>query len=138
MIMKEFSIKWSSSKQPRKQRKYRYNAPMHVRRKLISAHLERTLRREYGKRSLPVRKGDEVKILRGGFAGKVGKVTRVDLKKLKVYVDAAKLKKVSGQEVEAAIEPSNIIITKINIDDRKRKKFIIRKEKAPEGAAKAK
>ena len=126
--MKEFSKEWISSTQPRKQRKYRYNAPMHIRRRMISAHLEKALRKEYGKRSLPVRKGDEVKILRGGFAGTSGKVSRVDLKTLKVYVDSAKRKKVSGQEVEAAIDPSNLVIMRISLEDKKRKKFVLRKE----------
>lgn len=114
------------STQPRKQRKYRYNAPMHVRRRLVSAHLEKALRKEYKKRSLPVRKGDEVKITRGNFAGVRGKVSRVDLKSLKVYIDSAKVKKVSGQEVEAAIDPSNIMITKLEFDDKKRRKFLTR------------
>lgn len=125
-MKKQFSIKWISSKQPRKQRKYRYHAPMHVRRRLISAHLEKSLRKEYKKRSLPVRKGDEVKIMRGKFSGSRGKVSRVDLKSLKVYVDSAKTKKVSGQDVEVAIDPSNVIITKLEFDDKKRRKFLTR------------
>ncbi len=129
IIMKEFSVKWKSSEQPRKQRKYRYNAPMHVRRRLINAHLEKSLRKEYKKRSLPLRKGDEVFISRGEFAGTRGKISRVDMKKLKIYVENAKVKKVSGQEVEAAIDPSNLIITRLNLDDRKRKKFLIRGSK---------
>lgn len=126
--MKEFSIKWNSSRQPRKQRKYRYHAPAHVRQKLVSVHLEKTLRKEYRKRSLPVRKGDEVKIMRGMFSGTRGKVSRVDLKSLKVYVDSAKVKKVSGQEVEAAIDPSNMMITKLEFEDKKRRKFLARKK----------
>ncbi|KHO48309.1 MAG: large subunit ribosomal protein L24 [archaeon GW2011_AR5] len=130
--MKEFSVKWISSKQPRKQRKYRYNAPMHVRQRLVSAHLEKMLRKEYGKRSLTVRKGDEVRIMTGQFRGTRGKVSRVDMKALKVYVENAKMKKVSGQEVEVAIDPSNIMITKLNFDDKRRRKFIIRKGKKQE------
>ncbi len=124
---KEFSTKWLSSKQPRKQRKYRYNAPMHLRRKMLSSHLNKALRQEYKKRSLPIRKDDEVIIVRGSFSGTTGKITKVDLKALKVYVDTAKRKKVTGQEVEVAIDPSNVIITRLNLEDKKRKKFIIRK-----------
>ncbi len=130
--MKEFSIEWKSSKQPRKQRKYRYNAPNHVRQHLVSAHLEKSLRKEYGKRSLPVRKGDEVRIMTGEFRGVRGKVSRVDLKSLKVYVENAKMKKVSGQEVEVAIDPSNVMITKLEFEDKKRRKFIARKGKKAE------
>ena len=125
-MRKKFSIKWISSRQTRKQRKYRYNAPMHVRQKLVSAHLDKVLRKDYNKRSLSVRKGDEVTIMRGAFSGTRGKISRVVLKDLKVYVDSAKVKKVSGQEVEAAIDPSNIMITKLNFDDKKRRKFLSR------------
>ncbi|MCD6381372.1 MAG: 50S ribosomal protein L24, partial [Candidatus Aenigmarchaeota archaeon] len=66
---KKFSKKWVSSKEPRKQRKYRYNAPLHIRQKLVSAHLTKELRNELGIRSLPVRKNDRVKIMRGKFKG---------------------------------------------------------------------
>lgn len=127
-MKKEFSKKWVGSKQPRKQRKYRYNAPMHVRQKLVSAHLDKMLRKEHGKRSLTVRKGDEVKIMTGQFRGTRGKVSRVDLKALKVYVEHAKVKKVSGQEVETAIDPSNVMITKLELDDKRRRKFVTRKK----------
>lgn len=128
----QFSRHWIRSAQPRKQRKYRYNAPMHVRRKLVSAHLEKGLRKDYNKRSLPVRKGDEVRVTRGKFAGTKGKISRVDLKRLKIYIENAKVKKVSGQEVELPIDPSNVVITNLNLDDKKRKKFLIR-SKAKQG-----
>lgn len=124
--MKHFSIKWNSSKQPRKQRKFRYHAPMHVRRRLIAAHLDKFLRKEYKRRSLPIRKGDEVIITTGKFDGTRGKISRVDMKALKVYIDSVKVKKVSGQEVEAPIDPSNVMITKLNFDDKKRRKFLNR------------
>lgn len=136
--MKQFSIEWKSSKQPRKQRKYRYNAPMHVRRKLVSAHLEKSLRKEYNKRSLPVRKGDEVRVMTGQFSGTRGKISRVDMKALKVYVENAKVKKVSGQEVEAPIDPSNVMITKLNFDDKRRRKFLTRKPKQEQKGEKGK
>lgn len=131
-MKKEFSPHWISSKQPRKQRKYRYNAPMHRRRIMMSVHLHRALRKEYGKRALPVRKGDEVRIMRGRFSGVTGKISRVDLGKLKVYVDNAKVKKVSGQEVEAALDPSNMMITKLEFEDKKRRTFLKRKGKKEE------
>jgi large subunit ribosomal protein L24 len=134
--MKEFSINWNKSVQARKQRKYRYNAPTHIRHKLVSAHLDKALRKELKKRSLPVRKGDEIKVLVGDHRGKSGKVARVDLKRLKVFVEEIKTRKVSGQEVQVALEPSNLVITKLNLDDKKRKKFLTRKEGSGAGKAK--
>ena len=137
-MKKEFSPHWISSKQPRKQRKYRYNAPLHRRRPMVSVHLHKSLRKEYSKRALPARKGDEVKIMRGRFSGTSGKISRVDLKTLKVYVDNAKVKKVSGQEVEAPLDPSNLVITKLEFDDKRRRTFIKRKGKKEEAKAEPK
>ncbi len=126
-MRKFFSKAWKSSKQPRKQRKYRHHAPLHVSQKLVSAHLAENLLKEYKRRSMPARKGDEVVIMRGDFRGKAGKITGVDLKKMKVFVDTVKVKKVSGQEVQLPMEPSNIKITKMNLDDKQRKMVLERK-----------
>jgi len=125
--MKLWSPKWKSSKQPRKQRKYRAKAPMHARQKMMKSHLNKQLRKEYGKRSMGIRKGDEVIVMRGRHKKIAGKITEVDMKNLKVYVDNAKIKKVSGQEVQVAIDPSNIMITKMSLDDKKRIKALKRK-----------
>lgn len=101
------------SSQPRKKRKALYNAPMHVRQKLVSAHLSKELRKEKKKRSLPVKKGDRVKVLRGSFKGRSGKVTRVSLNTCRVFVEGLLVKKQSGKEVQAPIQPSNIVITEL-------------------------
>jgi large subunit ribosomal protein L24 len=130
MIMKnKFSRQWVRSKQPRKQRKYRYNAPLHIRQKLVSIHLDKALRKDYKRRSMPARKGDEVAVMRGDFNGRKGTISRIDLSGLKVYIENMKTKKASGQEVEAPFEPSNLKITSLNLDDKKRIKAIRRKEK---------
>lgn len=128
-MKKQFSRKWGKSTQPRKQRKYRYHAPLHIRQKMMSMHLDKSLQKEYKKRSMPARKGDEVKVMRGDFRDKKGVISKIDLNALKVYVENVKIKKVSGQEVEAAFEPSNLKITRLNLDDKKRIKALKRKEK---------
>lgn len=92
---------------------------------MISAHLSKTLR-DHG-RSARLRKGDEVIVTRGKYKKTRGKVERIDTKRLKVYVDSIKKKKASGQEVLVAIDPSNLTITKFNMDDVKRKKAMRRK-----------
>ncbi|MBI5332488.1 MAG: 50S ribosomal protein L24 [Candidatus Aenigmarchaeota archaeon] len=126
--MREWSRSWNSSKQKRKQRKYRFNAPYHIKQKLLSATLDKTLRKTYKKRSLPIRSGDEVVVMRGTHKGTMGKITKVNLKHMSVYVDNVKVKKVSGQEVNAKIDPSNLKIIKLNLDDKKRMKFMERKK----------
>jgi len=131
-MRKKFSVKWKASKQPRKQRKYRFNAPLHLRQKMVSANLDRLLRKQYKKRSMPVRKGDEVTIMRGKFTKRRGTVTKVDLSKCRIFVDKLKIKKISGQEVEFSINPSNVKITKLNLDDKERIKILNRGKKKKE------
>lgn len=73
----------------------------------------KALRASLKKRSLPVRKGDKVKVLRGKFKKKEGKVVSVDLKKSRVFVEGCVLKKQGGKEVLAAIHPSNLLIVEL-------------------------
>ncbi len=117
------------SKKPRKQRKALYTAPLHKRRKLLSAHLSKELREKYKRRSLPIRRGDEVKILRGEFKGKVGKVSKVDLKKLKVYVEGVTRKRTVGTEVQVPIHPSNLMIINLELSDKRRLLILERSSK---------
>ncbi len=112
------------SSNPRKQRKALYNAPLHVRQKLVSAHLSKELRAQTGKRSLPVRKGDEIKIMRGSSTGKTGKVVEVDLKKTKVFIEGIVRKTAKGNEVKIGFEPSNLMITKAEFNDRMRQRIL--------------
>ena len=125
---KEWSRYWKSSKQPRKQRKYVYNAPLHVRRKFVSAHLSEELRKKYERRSFPLRKGDEVEVMRGEFKGRKGKVSKVDLKKLKVYIEGITRKKVDGTEVQVPFDASNLKIIDLNLEDKERVKALMKKE----------
>ncbi|MEK6835464.1 MAG: 50S ribosomal protein L24, partial [Nanoarchaeota archaeon] len=64
-MKKLFSKHWKASKQPRKQRKYLYNAPLHLKRKMLSCLLSKELRKKLGKRNLPERKDDVILIMRG-------------------------------------------------------------------------
>jgi len=116
-----------NSKQPKKQRKFLHNAPLHLRQKLMSAPLSRELREKYGVRNLPVREGDKVKIVRGDFRGKEGKVMEVDLARYRIHVEGVIQKKTDGTEVFYPIHPSNVVITELNLDDPERKKIIERR-----------
>jgi large subunit ribosomal protein L24 len=115
------------SKKARKQRKFLFTAPLHLRRKMLSAHLSKELREKYKRRSLPLRKGDEVEIMRGEFKGKKGKISRVDLKNYKVYVEGITRKRTTGIEVQVPIHPSNLRIINLNLNDKKRLEAIERK-----------
>ena len=121
-MKKKFSTAWNSSKQPRKQRKYRVKAPLHVKQKLLGAHLSKELREKHATRSLAVITGDKVKVLRGQFRKKEGKVERIDVKALKVYVTGIDSIKKDGSKALYPLNPSNLMITDLNLDDKKRLK----------------
>lgn len=122
-----FSNKWKSSKQPRKQRKFVANAPLHIKHKFVSANLSKELREKYKKRNTPLRKGDLVKIKRGQYKNKTGKISRVDLKETKVFVEGIEQIRREGRKSEIPIHPSNLVIQELNIDDKKRKIALERK-----------
>lgn len=124
--MKKWSRHWRSSNQPRKQRKYKYNAPFHVRKKLLSAHLSKELIKKYNRRSVTLRKGDEVEVLRGKYKKKTSKISKADLKKLKVYIEGITRKRVAGTEIPVAFEASNLRIINLALDDKKRLKALNR------------
>ncbi len=117
-----FSTSWTASRQVRKQRKYRLNAPFHIRRSFLSAHLSKELRKKHGKRSIAVRKGDEVLVMRGNSRDKKGKVESVDVKRAKIAIEGINKKKRDGTKIKIYFEPSNLQIISLNLDDRKRLK----------------
>ena len=125
----KFSRTWKRSKQPRKQRKYRYNAPLHIKQKFMRAHLSKELRKKYNRRSLGLKKGDKVKIVRGQFKKKTGKVDKVDLKENYVYITGIEITKKDGTKAFYPLQPSNLMITELNLDDKKRQKILDRKAK---------
>jgi large subunit ribosomal protein L24 len=122
----------TGSKQPRKQRKARFNAPPHKRRKLISAHLcgepGNDLIKKYNVRSLPVCKGDLVRVVRGNkdHIGKEVVVTDIFSKDMKIGLEGVNLRKADKSEVTKKIDPSNVIIVKLNLSDPWRRKKLER------------
>ena len=106
--------------QPRKQRKALYTAPLHIRRKIMSANLSKDLRADIGKRSLPIRVGDKVQVVRGDFKGHEGKVESVDAKRYKVTVEGVTLSKPDGNAVLLPIHPSNLMIIDADLKDERR------------------
>jgi len=120
--MKKFSKHWKSSKKPKKQRKYLAKAPIHLRRKLIKITLSKDLRKKHEKRNISPRKGDSVKIIKGKFKGKQGKIIKINLKKIKIYVENIQVKKQEGSKVNVPLKPSSLEIIELNLEDKKRLK----------------
>ncbi len=115
------------SKKPSKTRKEMYNMPMHKASKQVASHLNEKLAKEFKKRSIPVRKGDTVKIIRGDNKGKEGKITAVNRHSRKIFVEKVVTKRSNGEEKQIAIDASKVIIKDVDRTDRKR--FEVKKEK---------
>lgn len=114
------------SKQPRKQRKLLHNAPLHVRHKLMSVALSKELKDQYKRRSIPVKKGDTVQVMRGDFKDHEGKVEKVDLKNYRVFLEGATLQKPDGNMIYHSMHPSNLVIVELDLDDDERNKIMER------------
>lgn len=125
--MKEFSRTWKRSKIPRKQRKYSFKAPLHIKQKFLHSHLSRDLKKRYGKRSAMLRKGDKVKVSAGKFRNHEGKVNSIDLKKTAAFVDGIETTKRDGTKKRLPLHPSKLVITELNLDDKLRQKILERK-----------
>merc|ERR1712096_122237 len=122
----KFSPDVSSSR--RKSRKAHFQAPSSVRRKILSAPLSAELRNKYLVRSMPVRKDDEVHVVRGFFKGREGKVLTVYRRKFCIHVKRVTRDKANGGTVNVGIHPSNVVITKLKLD-KDRKNILDRKGK---------
>jgi large subunit ribosomal protein L24 len=91
--------------------------------------LSQELRKKHDRRNIPLRKGDTVKITRGKFKGKQGKVTEVKTKMEKIYIEKIQAKKRDGSSVNVPIKASNLQIIELNTEDRKRMKKSTETEK---------
>ena len=120
----------TASAKPRKQRKALYTMPRHLRHKLLSAPLSDELREKYGFRSLSIRVGDRVRVMRGDLKGAEGKVIRVDRERGRVYIDTVTRTKADGTPVNIPIHASKVMIVELDLSDKWRKKIIERKMSA--------
>ena len=112
---------------PTKQRKRLYQAPVTERYRRFSAPLSSKLKESHGTNSVPVRKGDTVMIMRGDRKGSEGKVTQINRKNYRIFVEGVNREKVDGTSILVPIHPSKVMITRLNLDDKWRKKILERK-----------
>merc|ERR1719364_609884 len=100
-------MKYSSgvSSSRRKSRKAHFTATSVDRRKLMSAPLSAELRAKHNVRSVPIRKDDEVQVVRGTYKNREGK----------------------GATVNVGLDASKVVIMKLKMD-KDRKKLLERKQ----------
>ena len=122
-----------SSKQPRKQRLARYTAPYHRRHREMAAPIDRGLReRQMSRgfmypRSMSVRKGDRIMIVRGeGKSKSATRIAKVDRKARKIYVEGFTYFKSDGTELQRPIDASNVVIINPDWSDMRRRKLLTR------------
>lgn len=126
-MKKKFSKTWISSIQPRKQRKYRFNATPDIKRTFLSINLAKDLRAKHGVRSVKPRTGDKVKITRGNFKAKTGAIEKIDAKNTKIYVAKIEQTKKDGSKSKVPLHPSNLQIIELNLADKFRKNKLTKK-----------
>uniref|UniRef100_H0XJP0 KOW domain-containing protein n=1 Tax=Otolemur garnettii TaxID=30611 RepID=H0XJP0_OTOGA len=116
----------SDQKKINKNRKRHFNAPSHIVRKIISSPLSKELRQKYNVQSMPIRKDDEVQVVRGHYKGQqIGKVVQVYRKKYVIYIERVQREKANDTTVHVGIHPSKVVITRL----RKAKSHQVGKEK---------
>ena len=94
----------------------------------MSAPLSSDLRTKYSARSMPVRKDDEVQVVRGTYKGREGKVVQVYRRKWVIHIERITREKANGSTVNVGVNPSKVVITKLKLD-KDRKSLLDRKAK---------
>ncbi len=105
---------------PRTQRKRLYEASIQTRHRLLGAHLDPGLVNKSKlslPRAIPVRKGDVVRIMRGSFRGKEGKVVSVDSTRGTAVIEGVTIEKTDEKKVPRPIHASNLMIVKMDDTD---------------------
>ena len=100
---------------------------LHQRKKMLGCHLSRDLQKKYSKRSVVVIKGDKVKVMAGQFKGKAGKVEDIDTKNSKLFINGVEFQKKDGTKIKVPVHVSNVMITDLKLDDKKRQEILKRK-----------
>lgn len=104
----------------RKQRKAMFTANTDEKRVMMSSHLSKELRAEWGFRAFPVHSQDVVVVKSGKFKGKEGKVESVSRMIRKVTVDGCTMPKSSGGTILYPMDTSNLEIKQLYIDQDRR------------------
>ena len=89
--------------------------------------MSKELRGKHARRSIRPVKGDGVRIVRGGFKGIEGKVTGVDSKVGKIFVEGVTREKIAGGKTgPVPIDSSKVVITSLNLEDKLRRQGLER------------
>lgn len=96
------------------------HASKHELDKMLGAALADELREQYKKRTMRVVKGDSVMVVRGEYKGRRGKVEDVDTERGTLHIEGMQREKIRGGQVKVPIHSSNVKITALNLQDKRR------------------
>ena len=96
------------------------NTTKHILDSRICSSLTDDLRKQYGRRSARVVKGDTVKVMRGEYAGIEGKVEKVNTERGTLAIEGVQREKIRGGNVKVQIHASNVTILSLNLQDKYR------------------
>ena len=88
--------------------------------KMLGAALADELREQYKKKTMRVVKGDSVMVVRGEYKGRGGKVDDVDTERGTLHIEGMQREKIRGGQVKVPIHASNVKITALNLEDKRR------------------
>ena len=118
-------MQWNKTVKVRKQRKRLFNAPNHRQHKALTCRLDDRLIEKYkfALSRIPIRKGDKVRIVRGSFKdpAKEIEVAEVRPKDNTIVLNGVTLSKADAKRVPRVFRPSAVIITKLDLSDRRRR-----------------
>lgn len=111
-------------------RKKFYGAKLHEKKNMMHVHISKELKAKLNtaKRALLITKGDSVKVMRGGSRGRTAKVARLNYNKLAVYLEGISHKNARGTEVLVRFQPSNLMLTDLNMNEARKKEFGVSEE----------
>ena len=115
-------------------RKAHFTAPSHIRRVMMSSPLSKALKDKYNVNAIPVVKGDKVKVTRGSFKGREGKVTEVYRRKWVIHIEGLTREKVNGSSCKVGVDASKVEITELKLN--KDRQNILERKAAHKAAGK--
>jgi ribosomal protein uL24 len=109
---------------PRRQRRAVFNATSSERRRRMTVPLSRELRSRFHRRSVPIRKGDTVRVMKGSYVGREERVARVSRRDYTVTLDNVTLK--SGEEKlkPLPIRTNHLLLVRLNLADEWRRETL--------------
>lgn len=115
---------------PRTQRKRLFQSSPHLYSRYFSAALSPDLKLRHSTNAYPLRRGDTVRVMRGDRKGFEGKITKVNRRKRRIFIEGVTREKVDGTAIQIPIHPSKVVITNLNLDDKLRRETI-KQRKSP-------